>query len=183
MLRKQSGFELPFKSQRLVYDVVGTELDLCHFFPPDTKAFLYYFTPPEKPRIAGELRFRVTFSDDPASFESGSDLLALNGQPWSRPLYTLPKSYTYLYKKLREDRFVPDDLDAVLSTFPPIPHRYRRHHLLYTLNDTFIIDFSIAKRYYFCVVTEQGVELLRLFRPFLEDHPEGRVPYTGAYTK
>jgi hypothetical protein len=45
-------------------------------FPPDTKAFLYYFTSPEKPRIAGELRLRVASSDDPASFKSGSVPLA-----------------------------------------------------------------------------------------------------------
>ena len=62
-------------------------------FPPDTKAFLYYSTPPGKPRIAGELRFRVTSSDDPASFESVSDLMKKNGETWSRPLFVLPKYY------------------------------------------------------------------------------------------
>jgi hypothetical protein len=30
------------------------------YYPPDTKAFLYYFAPPEGLRIAGELRLRVT---------------------------------------------------------------------------------------------------------------------------
>ena len=46
-------------------------------YPPDTKAFLYYLTFPEKPRImiTGELRFPVTPSDDPESFESGSEPL------------------------------------------------------------------------------------------------------------
>jgi hypothetical protein len=46
-----------------------------------------------------------------------SDLLgALLGQPWSHPLYVVSKSIP-LYGKLREERLVPDDLDAVLSTF------------------------------------------------------------------
>ena len=55
-------------------------------YPPDTKAFLYCSMSPEKPRISGELRLRVTSSDDAASFESGSDLLQLDDQPWSRAL-------------------------------------------------------------------------------------------------
>jgi len=84
-------------------------------YPPDTKAFLYYSMSPEKPRIAGNLRFRVTSSDDPSSFESGSDLLLVDGQPWSRPLHALPKYYLPLYDKLREEQLVSDDLDKVLS--------------------------------------------------------------------
>ena len=47
-------------------------------FPSGTKAFLYYSMSPEKSRIDGELRLRVTSSDGPASFESGSDLLRPN---------------------------------------------------------------------------------------------------------
>ena len=46
-------------------------------------------------------------NDDPASFESGSDLLRTNGQIWSRPLYVLPKFYILLYEKLREEHLVP----------------------------------------------------------------------------
>jgi hypothetical protein len=69
---------------------------------------------PEKPRIAGNLRFRVTSSDDPSSFESGSDLLLVDGQPWSRPLHALPKYYLPLYDKLREEQLISDDLDKVL---------------------------------------------------------------------
>ena len=82
----------------------------------------------EKPRIAGELRLRVTSSDDPASFENGSGLLRIDGQPWSRPLCVLPKQYLSLYEKLREDRLVPDDLDAVLSTLPNKKLHYRLIH-------------------------------------------------------
>ena len=62
------------RANHLFYDATlenGTQ----QLYPPDTKAFLYYSMSPEKPRIAGELRLRVTSSDDVASFESGSDLL------------------------------------------------------------------------------------------------------------
>ena len=148
-------------------------------YPPDTTAFLYYFTPPEKPRIAGELRLRVASNDDLASFESGSDLLKINGQPWSHPLLRVSKYHIPLYEKLREDGLVPDDLDAVLSTFPPAARKCQH---LYTLNDTFIVDFSM-KELYFVVITEHGVETIKLSRKFVGERRTLRSPYTGAYSK
>ena len=150
--------------------------------PPNTKAFLYYFTSSEKPRIAGELRLRVAPSDDPASFESGSDLLLTNGQPWARPLYVLSRCYVPLYEKLREEQLVSDDLDRVLSTLPSGNLRYRLSHLLYTINDTFIIDFSSIASSFF-VITEQGVERLQFRSHFLDGREMvNGTPYTGAYT-
>jgi hypothetical protein len=174
MLHNQSTPVIP----RLVYDVKyesGNWTKLS--YPPDTKAFLYYYTSPEKPRLAGELRFRVTSSDDPASFESGSDLMKINGQVWSRPLFVLPKLYIPLYEKLREELLVPDDLDAVLSTFSLRFPKYRTSQLLYTLNDTFIVNFS-AYEQTVIVITEQGIETLRLYGLFSEKYAKHR-PYTG----
>ena len=153
-------------------------------FPPDTTAFLYYSTSPEKPRIAGELRLRVTSRNDPASFESGSDLMLTNGQLWSRPLYSLSKLYIPLYEKLKEDRLLSDDLDSVLSNFPLKRCHYHRNDFHYTLNDTFTVDFSRRKTK-FTVVTEQGVESLVLDKVF-SDHRVTygeRRPYTGALYK
>jgi hypothetical protein len=154
-------------------------------YPPDTNAFLYYSVSPGKPRIAGELRLRVTSSDDPASFESGSDLLRRDGQPWSRPLFTLPRKFLPLYEKLREDRLVPDDLDAVLSTLPS-KSIHHRSNVLYTLNDTFIVKFG-GRGSTLHFITEQGVESLFFDRPFSEGRriytsgPKFVYPYTGAY--
>ena len=149
-------------------------------YPPDTTAFLYYFTSPEKPRIAGELRLRVASNDDLASFESGSDLLKINGQrPWSLSLLRVSKYYIPLYEKLREEGLVPDDLDAVLSTFPPT---VRKCQHLYTLNDTFIVDFSIQKLQ-LVVITEHGVEPMRFSNKFVEERSTPKSPYTGAYSK
>ena len=129
--------------------------------PPDTASILYYCTSPEKPRIAGELRLRVASSDH-ATFECGSDLLKLNGQPWSCSLYIVSKYYTPLYEKLREDGFISDDLDAILSTLPKV----QKSHPIYTLNDTFIIGFSYSSSF-FTVITEQGIESLH----FSQDDP------------
>jgi hypothetical protein len=150
-------------------------------YPPLTKAFLYYSTPPERPRIAGELRLRVASSNHPSSFESGYDLLKPNGQPWSLPLWVFSnRSYEILYEKLREERLVSDDLDASLSTFPSKTFRYQQGQLLYTLNDTFMVDFSKSEKT-FSVITEQGMEILLLKRIFSEIRSVIR-PYRGAYT-
>jgi hypothetical protein len=149
-------------------------------YPPNTKGFLYYSMSPEKPRIAGELRFRVTSSDDPASFESGSDLLRPDGLPWSRPLYILSKYYPPLYEKLREEQFIPDDLDRVLAALPKRKIHYSRSQVLYTLNDTFIVNFGIASQH-FLVITEQSVESLRFGAKFFDGREMYRgTPYTGA---
>ena len=166
----------------LHFDSTDSTVTVAQRYPPDTRAFLYYFMSPEKPRIAGELRLRVASSDDPASFESGSDLLLLNGQPWSRPLYSLSKHYPPLYEKLREDQLVPDDLDTALSTLPSEKFSYRRSHLVYSLNDTFIVDFSTTGLD-FHVVTEKGLASLPFEKPFSDYRKmcTGR-PYTGAYT-
>ena len=148
--------------------------------PPNTKAFLYYYLSPEKPCIAGELRLRVTSSDDPASFENGSDLLRYNGRPWSRPLHVLPELYIPLYEKLREEQLVPDDLDRVLSALPKENFRYSWSHL-YTLNDEFIVDFGIWGMELF-VITEQGAERLRLLELFSDRRKRSKAIFYRAYT-
>ena len=157
-------------------------------FPPDTKAFLYYSIPSGKPRIAGELRLRVTSSNDVASFESGSDLLRLNGHPWTRPLYTIPKSHSPVYEKLREENFVSDDIDRVLSTSLSTKPKYPiifsiRSQVLYTLYDSFIVDFSTTNAVLF-VVTEQGLQRMELNWLFSDGRGirTGFRPYTGANT-
>jgi hypothetical protein len=165
----------PVKVPELFYNV-QRKLRIRSSYPSDTSAFLYYFTTLENPRIAGQLRLRVATSDDHASFESGSDVLKLNGQPWSRSLCTVSKYYPPLYEKLREEGLVPDDLDAVLSTFTRAP----RGQQIYTLNDTFIVDFS-RLQLSLTVVTEEGMETLK-FVLFCDTRPTRVLPYTGAYT-
>ena len=182
-LLKQSS---PVIAPRLEYDAGRPASNpgnrRLQFYPASTKAFLYYSMSPDKPRIAGELRLRVVSTDDPASFESGSDLLLPNDRLWSRSLYSLSKYNLPLYEKLREERLVPDDLDTVISTLASKRLSYRRSNVLYTLNDTFIVDFSNSQLVLF-VITEQGVEKLTLNHTFLDHRAmRGYAPYTGAYT-
>ena len=140
--------------------------------------------PPEKPRIGGEIRLRVTSSDDTSSFENGSDLLKPNGLPWSRSLYYVSRTTIPLYAKLREEGFVPDDLHAILSAFPPPSKEMqalRCQQELYTLNDTFLVDFGMTNQS-FTIITEQGIGTVRLLAAFLELRPKRRLPYTGEYS-
>ena len=74
-------------------------------YPPDMKTFLYYSISRAKPRISRELCLRVTSSNDLAFFESGSDLLQVNGRPRVRPLFSLLKYYFPWYEKLKEGVF------------------------------------------------------------------------------
>jgi hypothetical protein len=177
MLHNQSQ---PVSVRQIFYDLNKAAARIP--FPPDTKVFLYYSSLPEGHRIAGELRLRVTSQDDPASFDSGSDLMKPNGQPWSRQVFFLPKYYKSLYGKLREERLVSDDLDAVLSTFTPKLPKYNRYQLIYTFNDTFIIDF-MSRDHLLTVITEQGMETLLFTGPNHESRGRRIIrPYTGAYT-
>ena len=166
----------------LAYD--NTKLEgkqIRHHYPPDTKAFLYYFRSRERPRIAGELRLRVASSDDPASFESGSDLLRIDGRPWSRPLFVLPKHAAPLYQKLRVDQLIPDDLHTAISNLPPIIPSYRRSQMIYAFSDTFIVDFT-KETLFFIVITEKGFELSTIQNPIVDFRRSSNgSPYTGAY--
>ncbi|KAI0056456.1 hypothetical protein BV25DRAFT_1920998 [Artomyces pyxidatus] len=54
-------------------------------FPDGTHGFFYYNPPTPPDTVLGEVRFRVTTSNDPASFASGSDLKLPDGQPWNVP--------------------------------------------------------------------------------------------------
>ena len=183
LLPNQSG---PVYTCAMHYDrSVGSmeEEGVIRPYPLHTKAFLYYSIPQGKPRIAGELRLRVTSSYNVASFESGSDLLLPDGQLWSRPLYRISKDYPSLYEKLKEDRFIPDDLDRVLAALPPKQIFSPRIQLLYTLNDEFFVDIS-SRQLNFLIVSEHKVEKLKMLRLFSDTRPafRGSRPYTGAYT-
>ena len=71
----------------------------------------------------------------------------------------------------------------VTRSFIDFALKYRRSHLLYTLNDTFIFDFS--NRTLLLVITEQGAEKLSLTGiDIFFDTPRSTktTPYTGAYT-
>ncbi|RPD67567.1 hypothetical protein L226DRAFT_139531 [Lentinus tigrinus ALCF2SS1-7] len=56
--------------------------------------FLYYHQYPHAPPLAGELRFRITPSNDPGSFPFGVDLMTERGGPWCLHLPQIAKRKT-----------------------------------------------------------------------------------------
>ena len=90
--------------------------------------------------------------------------------------------YYLLYEKLREDNLIPDDLDRALSTLAAEKFPTRQISTLYTLHDTFIVDFSISHST-FSFITEQGMGSLPLQRIFSDGRELCKfTPYSGAYT-
>lgn len=113
-------------------------------FPAGTHGFLYYFLPPFAPPLAGEVRFRITSSQDPSSFSSGHDL--------RHPVTTLPLSWSLrrivssTFRQRLESLLLYDGLvtpevltDAIKST--PV-----RHHTsvagLYAFGQPFYLDLQ-----------------------------------------
>ncbi|TFY62776.1 hypothetical protein EVG20_g6580 [Dentipellis fragilis] len=84
----------------------GMEQNAALRFPPDTRGFFYYH-PTSTPRVSddpngrpedglrvlvGELRFRLTRTNDPACFAEGQDLRHTDGLPWSVPFERIATS-------------------------------------------------------------------------------------------
>ncbi|KAM5536375.1 hypothetical protein V8D89_009973 [Ganoderma adspersum] len=92
-------------------------------FPPGTYGFIYYHVPPYSSPLAGELRFRVTSSRNPASFTAGTDLLTERGMPWRYPLYKIVcrPSWTDFVALLLQDGLVSQrTLDLVTAAVAPL---------------------------------------------------------------
>ncbi|KAF5339285.1 hypothetical protein D9758_013332 [Tetrapyrgos nigripes] len=65
-------------------------------FPEKTSGFFYYCVPENAPLFAGGIRFRVCSSNDPKTFQDGSDLLKPNGFPWEISNWALALNKTSL---------------------------------------------------------------------------------------
>ncbi|KAF8968796.1 hypothetical protein BDZ97DRAFT_1755085 [Flammula alnicola] len=149
-------------------------------WPEDAMGFLYYHNPPNRPRIAGELRFRATSSDDPSTFATAKDFCLPSGQVWTRPLFsvaTQPATYP-LYQRLLQDGFVPPDLDKSLQGLPRLSIMYSRCQLLYDLQDTFLLDLS-RQWHSLMVITEKKVVPIVWLRQFLDNRIH-IAPYKGT---
>ena len=152
-------------------------------WPPYSKGFLYYHSPKDKPPIAGELRIRLTPSNDPTTFDQGNDLptsQSLINYPWNRSLYTLAttKSLRPLYLKLLNENLVPISLDSAIQALPKLTFMYSRCQIIHTLNDPFILDLS-AEWITLAAISQNGLETIRLLRLFM-DHRIDQSPYSGS---
>ncbi|PIL27880.1 hypothetical protein GSI_10002 [Ganoderma sinense ZZ0214-1] len=106
-------------------------------FPNGTHGFIYYHVPPYSSPLAGELRFRITSSCDPASFASGSDLLTERSMPWRYPLYKIvcrPYCSDFVALLLQDALISQRTLDLVTAAVKPLYSTSTSTHLALSEN-------------------------------------------------
>ncbi|KAK0191950.1 hypothetical protein F5146DRAFT_1037730 [Armillaria mellea] len=88
-------------------------------FPDKTKGFLYYWTHPDLPPTSGQIRFRITKTQNPRDFDGGSDFCLPSGIPWHSTLAYLAgnKSYAGVCDVLVRDGLVSRGIIEQLRPF------------------------------------------------------------------
>ncbi|KAJ7161001.1 hypothetical protein C8R46DRAFT_357786 [Mycena filopes] len=78
-------------------------------FPPGSKGFLYFHSPPKDSPLVGNVRFRLAEQPDKEGFAAGHDLLLAHGLPWKLPLLEVVNTPPYIHflRVLTGDGFVP----------------------------------------------------------------------------
>jgi hypothetical protein len=113
-------------------------------FPPGSHGFLYYITPPGLPPTAGEIRFRITPTNSPASFHLGTDLLSPYGMPWRIQIFSRANSLSWesLCNFLLRDRQITHPvLSEMMATIGP-SSRSILPNCLFSLEQPFPYEFS-----------------------------------------
>ncbi|KAG6841598.1 hypothetical protein C0991_009354 [Blastosporella zonata] len=130
-----------------------------YHFPDKTHGFLYCHRNPNLPVTAGQVRFRLTTSADPASFEEGTDLMRHDGAlPWSIPLLHLRLAATAPLEALaiQDGLIEPHSLDAIRSIAVDGKHSHLRlGFFLAYLEQPFVICLEKAKSLSIVIVTPQ----------------------------
>ena len=120
-------------------------------FPEGTRGFIYYRPPnPGTPSVAGNLRFRLTPGNNPASFIQGSDLRMPNGLPWGIPLLLIAvkyQSHNFIRQQLIDDGLVTPTLletsKAMMTANKHAPGRSSR--IIHSFGQLFHINFDIKE--------------------------------------
>jgi len=149
-------------------------------FPPNTTGYLY-FQPakPNRPRISGELRFRLCPSTD--DFAAGQDLKRLDGTIWRAPLFAILRCSTYrpLWERIVEDGLAPLELaDKLLANEAKAAFPALRSipSVLHKLSDPFIYALSTCQTFW--AVTDEEI-LSTLWKPSVLVQPGS--PYIPTY--
>jgi hypothetical protein len=157
-------------------------------FPNDAHGFFYFHPGPSYAPIAGEVRFRIVHSGDPAHFNRGHDLLDTSQRlPWSIPLATVLYYKTYkAFAHLLIDATIPG-LHAT-----GVLERFARNDLQNAGMDASIMHslgqplFSGVSRpfIHFRIARSDGLSKLHTFRVLptrkTQSHLSSFTPYTGT---
>ena len=155
-------------------------------FPSHARGFLYYHQPLNMPPIAASVRFRCTPSNDPATFNQGSDLLRLNGLPWDISMPTILhirssqiRDYLLHAKIVTEAQML--QWKSVLNG--KLIHPYLA---LYRLDQPFLVRFHSAGLRLTAIVRDffGHIYLQHIFRDMRGQHikyTNGTSPYKGLF--
>ncbi|KZT24299.1 hypothetical protein NEOLEDRAFT_1135069 [Neolentinus lepideus HHB14362 ss-1] len=142
-------------------------------FPDDTQGFFYWHTDPGAPVLAGQVRFRVTNSKDPASFQGGQDLRLPGGDPWRVSLFDVARytQYKVLRSVLLSDGLVTrDHLDSALrvlrSASPGSKHPDYESNIIWRFGQVIRVSLELTSFSVWVVSDSQGawVRLRYMFR-------------------
>ncbi|KAG6860434.1 hypothetical protein C0995_011202 [Termitomyces sp. Mi166 len=145
-------------------------------YPPNTQGFFYMHLQPHLPLLTGQIRFRVTPSNDPTQFEKGTDLLYADGQPWNVNALQIAHfpSFAYLKEQLHRDGYV-EFLQALLR-LPKQATRQLQRILCY-LEQPFVVNMShLCVRFSF--ISADQVRRVKI-GPMFNDSAVSSNPYTG----
>lgn len=147
-------------------------------FPNGTRGFYYFRDAGAKaPKIAGEIRFRVTPNESPASFPGGVDLLLPNAMPWRIPLLCISQNLAYkgIRQTLLQDKLVDKrtiDLCRRLQSQEPV---HRSSRIIHSFGQLFSIRFDVGINSSVHLLTHKDCQLVRLHK--LSAH--NNFPYTS----
>lgn len=169
----------------------GKNQTISHPFPEYARGFLYYHPPPDHvPQTAGDVRFRVTPSDDPSSFSEGFDLRRPNGALWrehllffTRDIHKPISKYHAMRQLLLDDGLVTPQLlekckDLMMRAGQGI---VRQSRIIHSVGQLFPIDFNVAHLSTY-VLTEDALQPMTITSPFtmtMRNRPI--VPFGGKY--
>ncbi|KAF8350354.1 hypothetical protein F5887DRAFT_1094627 [Amanita rubescens] len=155
-------------------------------FPPNTRGFFYYHTPPKAPPLVGELRFRCASNMD--DFHDGKDLVLKDKfTPWSIPLYALANcvSYAKLREQLMLDNLVTqamlDKWGTARSMVREVKYKVRRDRpVLYYITQPFVFRFN-ADRIAFYTATKDEIGGCFANNPLRDNRSNKSIfPYGGS---
>ncbi|KAF9461530.1 hypothetical protein BDZ94DRAFT_1323305 [Collybia nuda] len=107
--------------------------------PLESGGFLYFHIPQGKPSITGELRFRVTPTSNPDSFDKGYDLTRPDGFYWRIQLLAMPVHMRHLVVR---DQLIPPLVAAECERYDVTKTHVWRKPILHYLEQPFFLDFQ-----------------------------------------
>ncbi|KAK7056056.1 hypothetical protein R3P38DRAFT_2850254 [Favolaschia claudopus] len=151
-------------------------------FPARTSGFLYFHKPDKAAPLEGSVRFRLTSSSSPASFETGQDLLLPLGVPWQ---LNLPQIACHGHPRvrsqvLRDNLVTQDQLALCRALFKEKKHIYP-YFTLFRLTQEFPVNFG-NQICFLAVIGEDKILTIRTSTPFQTSFTGGGscFPWTGS---